>query len=294
MATFTTLPKTDTFKFAFPDTKATKSKPDCTPAPTASAMSVPTIQNASENVTLALVNLLANVVGSAHGSGASLSIPLPMPSESTSNPHAGHPATSPSDLGDFLDYATANFAVTGRSYHATLEAERMGPDVLAILSDTKDLVVDMGIPRGDAHHLKHAADTWVADTSHPNKKHRHAKSLLSEAQGTPRRAIGFTDNPAAPPSGHERTEAECAGRPYPGTKGNFLWEERFPDGGARTFWANMPSPSLTPRDPILAPPGTVFLGVGGGEYIEVLRAPRYEVAMVDDEEDIQAVFGHGM
>jgi hypothetical protein len=105
----------------------------------------------------------------------------------------------------------------------------------------------------------------------------------------PTRQIGFAAHPILPGPEHERTDAERAGRPYPGTEGNFKWEQRFPDGGARTFWANMPSPTLAPRDPILAPPGTVFLGVGGDEFIEVVRAPRFEVVAADDEEDLEFV-----
>ncbi|KAG8730582.1 hypothetical protein FRC12_020184 [Ceratobasidium sp. 428] len=171
----------------------------------------------------------------------------------------------------------------------------MGPDVLALLPDAKELT-DMGIPRGDAYRLKHAADEWLADDTRQHKRQRtdtsqeRVHSVSVAAPQAVHQQIGFTNNPPRPNPEHERTDAERAGRPYPGTKGNYMWEERFPDGGARTFWANMPSPTLGPRDPLLAPPGTVFLGVGGGEYIEVLRAPRYDLVTEEVDESIQDIF----
>lgn len=95
--------------------------------------------------------------------------------------------------------------------------------------------------------------------------------------------IGFGDPPPPPPAGHERTEAERAGRPYEGQVGQYGWQKRYEDGGGRIFWANMPSPTLDPRDPILAPPGTVQLSIGNGTFIDVLRAPRFEVVCGDAE-----------
>ncbi|QRV88412.1 hypothetical protein RhiJN_16430 [Ceratobasidium sp. AG-Ba] len=262
-ATLSEPPKVAAFSFIYDSEKPKPSKADSLVA------STPSSDLAASTISL---------LGSIFGSGRNLN-PLVPPGLNSNLPSLNsNPGTDPA-LDKFLEFASKEFSVQIDTYRGVLQRERIGPDVITELPDLKDLT-SLGVPLGDAHRLRQAAKRWQSDQEYPNKRQRHDQSP-SETPYT----LGFPE-PEPPSPGHKRTEAERAGRPYPGTKGAIRWEEHFADGGMRSFWANLPSPTLNPQDPLLARPGTVVMAAGNDRYLEVVRAPRYDITQIEEGQEL--------
>jgi hypothetical protein len=162
MTTFTDPPDIEMFKFATPNQAASNTG--------TSNASTTLPHDPDRSTSLALINLFTTLAG--NGLGAH--VQMPKSSNLVENSHLASPLATrapifASDLNDFLNYATSECGTLCEQYHAALQNEKIGPDVISTLPDLKELT-DLGIPKGDAHRLKHAANDWWADTSRQRKR----------------------------------------------------------------------------------------------------------------------------
>ncbi|CAE6452927.1 unnamed protein product [Rhizoctonia solani] len=193
------------------------------------------------------------------------------------------PNATPDALAAFLKFARAEYGINNEDYYQALAHNKIGPDVMGEVEVST--LEGYGVPQGDAIRLKRAARSWEENNepARPFKIPKDASNSQDAPTNEPARSIPFTiafnERPSPPPPGYERTDLERAGCPREGKKGNFCWQEIYPgEPGGYIFWADLPSPTLAPSDPLLAPMGTVQLRVAPDTFIDVLRAPRRDIA----------------
>lgn len=76
----------------------------------------------------------------------------------------------PDDLNRFLSYAATNCGVSRGGFEYSLQADQVGPDVIATMEVSE--LLGYGIKRGDAHRMKQAAAKWWAQESQDRKRKR--------------------------------------------------------------------------------------------------------------------------
>lgn len=247
----------------------------------------PTLAAGSSDIAQVALPLLQQLISASIAGNSMVHTPAtsppPLATEATPSSHPQAPET----LVSFLSYAEEEYGVKSANYKDDFARDNIGPDVMDDMEISE--LVRYGIPQGDIYRLKRAARAWEKEElgKPAGKRARHQREDTPPRAGPAPFQIAFDDKPPTLPVGHVRDDAERAGRPPPGRQGNFCWQKKYPgeSEGGFTFWADMPSPTLDINDPLLAPHGTVQLRVASGHYIDVLRAPRPEILLNDDEEN---------